>query len=111
MTQITLFCSGLGYYPHFVNIIRIGHIIRHLARNFRHVLQSFVLVVDIICIGHIIHSFVLVVDIICIGHITSYLDRNTCPILHIYSSIVNAWCNGVGEKCNPSPYCDIFCMV
>ena len=91
-----LFCSCLGYYPHFMNIIRIlgiyphfmdiiriGQIVSYLALNVHHVLHSFVLVVDIICIGHIIHSFVLVVDIICIGHIKSYLSRNFCPIFHI----------------------------
>ena len=62
-----LFCSCLGYYPHFMNIIRIlgiyphfmdiiriGQIVSYLALNVHHVLHSFVLVVDIICIGHII---------------------------------------------------------
>ena len=73
----------LGIYPHFMDIIRIGQIVSYLALNVHHVLHSFVLVVDIICIGHIIHSFVLVVDIICIGHIMSYLACNAHYVLKI----------------------------
>ena len=116
-----------GYYPYSVDIIRTFWIYPHLV-DIVHILWKYPRSVDIIRISsnirighitsylardvnHVLQFFVLVVDIICIGHITSYLDRNTCPILHIYSSIVNAWCNVVGEKCNPSPYCDIFCMV
>ena len=100
-----LFCSGCGYYPHFVDIsafceyylhfadiIRIGHSTSYLARNVSHVFHSLVLVVDIICIGHILHSVVLVMDIVCIGRITSYLACNVCPIFHIYSSSVSDWC-------------------
>ena len=52
MTYITLFFSGRGYYPHFVDIIRILWI-----SMFR---------------GYYPHF----VDIICIGHIMSYLPRN-----------------------------------
>ena len=48
---------------------------------------------DIIFIGRIIHSFFQEVDIIYIGHITSYLDRNFHPILHIYSSNKSDWYN------------------
>ena len=73
-----------GYYPNFMDMIRIFHITSYLARNVRHV----------------IHSFVLVVNIIYIGHITSYLARNVCPILHIYSSSESYWCINYFPVCN-----------
>ena len=47
---------------------------------------------DIIYIGYIFHSFVLVMDIICIGHITSYLAHNVYTIFHIYSSSISEKC-------------------
>ena len=71
--DVSAFC---GYYLHFVDNIRIGHITSDLSRN--------------VCHG--IHSFVLVVDIIYIGHITSYLARNFHPIFHIYSFSESDWC-------------------
>ena len=49
-----------------MDTIGIGYITSYLACNVRHVLYSFVLVVDI--------SF---------GHIASYLARNVRPISHI----------------------------
>ena len=52
-----------AYYPHSVDTIIISHITSYLARNVR----------------HIIHNFVLVVDII-FGHITSYLACNVRSI-------------------------------
>ena len=57
-----------------MDIIRIDHITSYLAHNVHCVLHSFVLAIDIICVGYILRGFVLVVDIICIGHITSYLS-------------------------------------
>ena len=92
-----------GYYPHFVDIIRIGHITICIARNFRLFLHSFVLVLDIICIGHITYRFVLVVDIIFIGHITRYFARNVCPIFHIYSYSVSDRCSN-REKASSTIY-------
>ena len=80
-------------YPHFVDIIRIGHITSYLARNVCHVLQVFILVMDVVCFCYILHSFVLVVDIICIGRNMSYLSLNFRPISHIYSYIVRYWFN------------------
>ena len=68
-----------------IYIIRIGHITSYLDCNVIPVLRSFILVMDIICIGYIFHSFVLVMDIICLNHITSYLACNVHPIIHIYS--------------------------
>ena len=68
-----------GYDPHFVVIILIGCITSYLARNVRHGLCS----------------FVLVVDVIYIDHITSYLARNNRPIFYIYSFSESDWCNGV----------------
>ena len=59
-----------GYYLHLVDIICIEHITSYLARDVRHGL----------------HRFNLVMDIIYISHTTSYLARNVCPIFHIYSS-------------------------
>ena len=53
-------------YLHFVDTIGIDHIMRYLACNVRRILQSFVLVVDII-----------------FGHITSCLARDVYPISHI----------------------------
>ena len=69
-----------GYYPHFVDIIRIDHITSYLARNVHHGLSS----------------FVLFVDIIYIGHTARYLDNNFRHIFHIYSSSESDWC----MKCN-----------
>ena len=83
-----------------MDIICIGQITIYLARNVFHIIQIFVLVVDIIWIGYIIHSFVLFMDIICIGHITSYLAHNIHPIFHIYSSIVNDCCINYFPVCN-----------
>ena len=68
--------SFCGYYSHFDEIIRIGHITRYLAPNVCHDLQS----------------FVLVNAIIYIGHITSYLTFNVRPIFYIYSSSESDWC-------------------
>ena len=73
-----------GYYLHFVDIIRIGHIMSYIYRN--------------VCHG--LHSFVLVVDIIYIGHITSYLSRNVRPIFHIYSFSESDWCITSFPVCN-----------
>ena len=56
--------------------IRIVHIVSYLARN--------------VC--HVIHSFVLVVDIICIGNIVRYLERNIRTFFHAYSYSVSDWC-------------------
>ena len=67
-------------------IIRIECTKSYLARNVFHVCHSFVLVVDIICIGNILHSLVLVMDIICVGHITGYLACNVYHVFQIYSS-------------------------
>ena len=103
-THFVEISSFLGYYPPFVYIIRIGHITSYLAHNGHHVLQSFVLFIDMICIVHIIHSFVLVMDIIYIGDITSYLACNVCPICHIYSSSESYWC------INLPPVCDLICF-
>ena len=60
---VSAFC---GYYPHFVDTTRIGHITSYLACN--------------VC--YALHSLVLVMDII-FGHITIYLARNIHPISHI----------------------------
>ena len=51
----------------FLGIIGIAHITSYLARNVRHGL----------------HSFVLVVDIFYIDHITSYLATDVCSIFYI----------------------------
>ena len=59
-------CAFHGYYPHFVDTICIDHITSYLDHNVCDVLNSFVLVVDIIFV-----------------HITSYLSRNFRPISHI----------------------------
>ena len=59
-------CAFHGYYPHFVDTICIDQIASYLDHNVCDVLNSFVLVVDII-----------------FGHITSYLARNARPISHI----------------------------
>ena len=61
-----ILCAFFGYYPHFVDTIDIGHIMSYLTCNLRHV----------------IHSFVLVMDIV-FGRITSYLAHNVRPISHI----------------------------
>ena len=54
-----------GYDPHFVDTIDIGQNTSYLARNVRHVVYSFVLVVDIV-----------------FGHIMSYLACNVHHISH-----------------------------
>ena len=65
-----------GYYPHFVDNIRIGHILRYLDIHACHGLSSFVLDMDIIYIGHIV----------------SYLTFNVCPIFPVYLSSERDWC-------------------
>ena len=75
-------------YPHFVDIIYIGHITSYLARNFCHVL----------------YSSVLVVDIIYISPITSYLARNIRPIFHIYSYSESDW------RIFYFPVCNLICF-
>ena len=81
MTYITLFSSGCGYYPYFVNIIRILWI-----SKFRGYYLHFV---DISAFrGYYPH----IMDFICIVHIMSYLACNVCPVFNIYLSSVCEWC-------------------
>ena len=54
--------------------------------------EHFLHLVDIICISWISWIYPHFMDIICISHITSYLDRNVCRIIHVYSSSVSDWC-------------------
>ena len=61
--DISAFC---GYYTHFMDTIHIVLTTIYLARNVCHVLQSLVVVVDIM-----------------LGHITSYLACNVHPACHI----------------------------
>ena len=70
--DISVFC---GYYPNFVDIIRIGHITRYLSYN----------------VSHYLYSFVIVVDVIYIDPITNYLAHNVRPIFHIYSFSESDW--------------------
>ena len=71
-----------GYDPHFVDTIDIGQNTSYLARNVRHV----------------VYSFVLVVDIVYIVRAMRYLARNFCPIFRIYSSSESDW-----YMCTSSP--------
>ena len=55
-------------------------------------------------IFHIIYSFVLVMDIICIGNITSHLSHNVHPILHVYwYSVSDRWITSF-------PVCNSICF-
>ena len=81
---MTLFCSDRGYYPHFVDIIRILWIFMFCGYY-----PHFMDIIRILWISWIYLNFV---DIICIGHIKIYLDNNYHPILRIYSSSVSDWC-------------------
>ena len=89
MTYITLFSSGCGYYPYFVNIIRILWI-----STFRGYYSYFVDIIRILWISWIYPHFV---DNIFIGRINSYLAHNDHPIFHIYSSSVSDWFNHVNN--------------
>ena len=89
MTWIMLFCSDCGYYPHFVDTIRI-----FLISTFRGYYPHFV---DIYAFcGYYPH----LVDIICISHITSYLACNVRFIFQIHSSSVRNWCITSITVCN-----------
>ena len=67
---ISTFCKTsafCGCYPHFVDVsefrgyYHIFHITSYLDCNVHHVILSFVMFVDVICIGRILHSFIMVV--------------------------------------------------
>ena len=60
ITYITLFCSGHGYYPHFVEYPHFTDIIR------------------ISCM------YPFFVDIICMGLITRYIACNVHHVIHTY---------------------------
>ena len=86
------FFSDHGYFPHFVDIIRISWISTFRGYNFHSM--------DVIRISWILWIYPRLVDIVCIVCINIYLYCNFCLIFHIYSSIVSEWCITYFPVCN-----------
>ena len=64
----------LWIYPHFVDIIRIGHIMSYLARNVNHVLHSFVLVMEFVCPAGMARVGAVPVNLLLAGSLVVFLN-------------------------------------